>query len=143
MEYDATSLVTVWGADGDPSIFDYSWREWSGLVKGYYLPRWQKFYAMLQKHLNAGTDYQEEGLKLTHGREAFRANDFYSQLGEWELAYVSAVGKARVPVTQGDELQITRRLFDKYLELLREYYTDFPKTDTLKGERTYENLGED
>lgn len=143
MEYDATSLVTVWGADGDPSIFDYSWREWSGLVKGYYLPRWQKFYAMLQKHLNAGTDYQEEGLKLTHGREAFRANDFYSQLGEWELAYVSAAGKARVPVTRGDELQITRRLFDKYLELSREYYTDFPKTDTLKGERTYENLGED
>lgn len=42
LEYDATSLVTIWGADGDPSIFDYSWREWTGLIKGYYLPRWNE-----------------------------------------------------------------------------------------------------
>ena len=61
MERDATSLVTIWGADGDPRIFDYSWREWAGLINGYYLPRWQKFYTMLQGHLDAGTDYQEEG----------------------------------------------------------------------------------
>ena len=27
MERDATSLVTIWGADGDPRIFDYSWRD--------------------------------------------------------------------------------------------------------------------
>ena len=26
MERDATSLVTIWGADGDPRIFDYAWR---------------------------------------------------------------------------------------------------------------------
>ena len=30
LERDATSLVTVWGGDGDPVIFDYSWREWVG-----------------------------------------------------------------------------------------------------------------
>lgn len=60
MERDATSLVTIWGADADPRIFDYSWREWAGLINGYYLPRWQKFYTMLQGHLDAGTDYQEE-----------------------------------------------------------------------------------
>ena len=143
MEKDATSLVTIWGADGDPSIFDYSWREWAGLVKGYYLPRWQKFYSMLQEHLDAGTEYKEEGLKLTHGREAFRANDFYSKLGDWELAFAAKTGKARVPATQGDELQITRRLFNKYLKLSQEYYADFSGADTLKEERTYENLGED
>ena len=143
MEQDATTLVTIWGGDGDPSIFDYSWREWGGLVKGYYLPRWQMFYAMLQEHLDAGTDYKEEGLKLTHGREAFRANDFYNKLGEWELAFASKVGKARVPVTQGDELQITRRLFNKYLKLSQEYYAGFSGADNLKEERTYENLGED
>ena len=55
-EKDATALVTVWGADGDPLIFDYSWREWTGLIDGYYLKRWEKFYAMLQDHLDAGTN---------------------------------------------------------------------------------------
>lgn len=143
MERDATSLVTIWGGDGDPSIFDYAWREWAGLVRGYYLPRWQKFYAMLQEHINAGTEYKEEDLKLTHGREAFRANDFYNKLAEWELAFASKTGKARTPVSQGDELHIVRRLFDKYLKLSHEYYTGFSSIDVLKQERTYENLGED
>lgn len=143
MERDATSLVTIWGADGDPRIFDYSWREWSGLINGYYLPRWQKFYAMLQKHLDAGTDYQEEGLPLAYGREDFRANDFYNQLAGWELDYVARTGKARTPVTCGDELDITRRLFDKYLKLSHEYYADFSGVERIGEERTYENVGEE
>ncbi|MFQ6927056.1 MAG: alpha-N-acetylglucosaminidase C-terminal domain-containing protein [Parabacteroides merdae] len=45
--------------------------EWTGLIDGYYLKRWEKFYAMLQDHLDAGTSYNEEGLPQTHGREAF------------------------------------------------------------------------
>ena len=143
MERDATSLVTIWGADGDPRIFDYSWREWAGLISGYYLPRWQKFYTMLQGHLDAGTDYQEEELSLAYGREDFRANDFYNRLAEWELAYVDQTGKARTPVTHGDELVVTRRLFDKYLKLSREYYADFSGVGEIKEERTYENVGEE
>ena len=143
MERDATSLVTIWGADGDPRIFDYAWREWSGLVGGYYLPRWQKFYAMLQNHLDAGTDYQEEGLPLAYGREDFRANDFYNQLADWELDYVSRTGKARTPVTRGDELDITRRMFDKYVKLSQEYYAGFSGVEGIGEERTYENVGEE
>lgn len=85
MERDATSLVTIWGADGDPRIFDYSWREWAGLINGYYLPRWQKFYTMLQGHLDAGTDYQEEGLPLAYGREDFARMTFIInwRIGNW------------------------------------------------------------
>lgn len=143
MEQDATSLVTIWGSDGDPVIFDYSWREWAGLIKGYYLPRWEKFYAMLQTHLNAGTNYEEDNLPLTHGRESFRANEFYSQLGEWELNYVRKTGKARTPIAQGDELIITRQLFDKYSKLAHEYYAESSDTNFLKEEHTFENLGED
>ena len=144
MERDATSLVTIWGADGDPRIFDYSWREWSGLISGYYLPRWQKFYAMLQQHLDAGTSYEEAGLPLIYGREAFRANDFYNGLAEWELAYVDTYGKARTPITEGDEIVMVKQLFDKYLKLSQEYYAGGVKvTEKSSGERTYENLGEE
>ena len=141
LEYDATSLVTIWGADGDPSIFDYSWREWTGLIKGYYLPRWTKFYAMLQEHLDNETTYSEEGLRQTHGREAFRANDFYSKLGDWELQFVSTPNKARTPIVQGDEIEIAGRMYKKYTALAKEYYQDF-KADAIKDGKTYENLGE-
>ena len=144
MERDATSLVTIWGADGDPHIFDYSWREWAGLINGYYLPRWQKFYTMLQQHLDEGTSYEEVGLPQIYGREAFRANDFYHALAEWELSYVDTYGKARIPATEGDEIDIVKRLFKKYFKLSQEYYTDSIKLiKPSRDERTYENLGED
>lgn len=144
MERDATSLVTIWGADGDPHIFDYSWREWAGLINGYYLPRWQKFYTMLQQHLDEGTSYEEAGLPQIYGRETFRANDFYHALAEWELSYVDTYGKARIPATEGDEIDIVKRLFKKYFKLSQEYYTDSIKLiKPSRDERTYENLGED
>ena len=141
-EKDATALVTVWGADGDPLIFDYSWREWTGLINGYYLKRWEKFYAMLQDHLDAGTSYNEEGLPQTHGREAFRANDFYSALGDWELQFVSTPDKVRTPITQGDEVETATRLYKKYVRLAAEYYKDEIEADEIHEGNIFENLGE-
>lgn len=137
----ATELYTVWGADGDPLIFDYSWKEWAGLISGYYLPRWQRFYAMLSDSLRSGAGYSEEGLDLTHGREAFRANDFYSNLGDWELRYVATPGKARVPVVEGDPVAMARRMFDKYSALGTEYSPSGSDAASASAKR-YENLGE-
>lgn len=142
LEKDATALVTIWGADGDPLIFDYSWREWTGLIDSYYLKRWEKFYTMLQEHLDAGKDYQEEGLPQTHGREAFRANDFYSRLGDWELEFVSKTNKARTPITQGDEIEIARKMYNKYASLAKEYYQDEIKADHIQEGNIFENFGE-
>jgi alpha-N-acetylglucosaminidase len=44
------------------------------------------FYAMLDQHQKDGTQYNEEGLPQVHGREALRANDFYSKLADWETS---------------------------------------------------------
>lgn len=141
-EKDATALVTVWGADGDPLIFDYSWREWTGLIDSYYLKRWEKFYAMLQEHLDEGKEYSEKGLPMTHGREAFRANDFYSELGDWELEFVSRTNKVRTPITQGDEIETALKMYKKYVTLAREYYQDEMKADNIQEGDIFENLGE-
>ena len=40
-EKNASSLVTIWGGQVDVRQFDYSWREWTGLIEGYYLQRWE------------------------------------------------------------------------------------------------------
>lgn len=37
-EKNASSLVTIWGGQVDVRQFDYSWREWTGLIERYYLP---------------------------------------------------------------------------------------------------------
>ena len=141
-EKDATSLVTIWGGDGDPIIFDYSWREWPGLIEGYYYNRWKMFYDMLQTHLDNGTNYSEEGIPMVHGREAFRANDFYNELANWELSFVAKSNKARTPITQGDEVEIASELYQKYLKLAKEYYTEDMGADVINEGNIFENLGE-
>ena len=141
LERDATSLVTIWGGDGDPLIFDYSWREWAGLIAGYYLPRWKMFYGMLQQCLDSDVPYSEEGLELTHGREAFRANEFYDTLADWELQYAGTCGKVRTPVTEGDEIDIALYMYGKYLKLTDEYYDSSTCHDIIDETETYENLG--
>lgn len=140
-ERDATALVTIWGGDGDPLIFDYSWREWCGLLKDYYGKRWEKFYAMLADSLRSGRPYVEENLPLTHGREAFRANAFYSELGDWELGFVDRCGKAQVPWCEGNDWEVTQEMFEKYLPLAETYYAEGIVSGVVKEERTFENLG--
>ncbi len=52
---DAWKLLTIWGEA--PNLNDYANRVWSGIVRAYYLPRWELF---IQTHLDAlekGTPY--------------------------------------------------------------------------------------
>ncbi len=116
-EYNASLLVTQWGG----IIFDYSWREWSGLVKNYYLPRWEKFFAMLQTHLENGTSYNDQNLPQMHGRAALRANEFYSNLDNWEKEWIKS-HKNINPEPQGNELDIVKNTFVKYQSIIKEYY---------------------
>lgn len=143
LEKDATALVTIWGGDGDPRIFDYSWREWSGLIENFYMKRWKMFYDEMLGYLDRGEKYSEEGLPLAYGREAFRANDLYSRMGDWELEFVSTYGKARTPVTEGDEIEITKALYRKYLEISKEYYSKEIAEDRISDGKTFENFGEE
>ena len=117
-EYNASLLVTLWGPltkENEPVIFDYSWREWSGLIDQYYYRRWEMFYQMLDEHLANGTSYNETGLPLTHGRESFRANDFYSKLADWEIKWVKT-RKTFPAKGNADELSVVNKLLEKYVK---------------------------
>ena len=143
-ERDATALLTIWGPEepNEIRIFDYSWREWSGLIEGYYLVRWEYFYKCMAEYLATGKEYKEEGLPLVHGRETFRANEVYDGMADIELAFVNRTNKVRYPIIKGDEIRIVRKLFHKYLPMLNEYYKDLQKEGPVfKGERN-ENFGE-
>ena len=116
-EYNASLLVTQWGG----VIFDYSWREWSGLIKEYYLPRWEKYFNMLLEHLENGTEYTDNDLPKWHGRIALQANEFYTGLDKWEKEWISK--KKNLPAqTKGDEIELVKLSFEKYQDLFMEYY---------------------
>lgn len=143
LEKDATALVTIWGGDGDPRIFDYSWREWSGLIENFYIKRWKMFYDEMLGYLDRGEEYTEDNLPLVYGREAFRANDLYDKMADWEMNFVSTYNKARTPITQGDEIKIVKRLFKKYYEISKDYYSKEIAEDKIADGKTFENLGEE
>jgi len=111
-QWNASMLITIWGPFHSPRFYDYSWREWSGLINDFYLPRWEKFFAMLQKHLDDGTEYTDPK-KQTHGREAWDANQFYVNLGNWECQWTKSYHKfSRKP--QGDSVQLAKKYLVKY-----------------------------
>ena len=52
LEWNARRVLTMWG-DQTP-IRDYSRRQWSGMLTGFYLPRWEKFFAAADAALAVG-----------------------------------------------------------------------------------------
>ncbi|MBR5398911.1 MAG: alpha-N-acetylglucosaminidase [Bacteroidales bacterium] len=123
-DYNQSLLVTQWGPDkesGTNYLFDYSWREWSGLIRDYYLPRWKKFHAMLREKLLDGSwkDYKayEEALPRTSGREAIEADAFYSELRQWEWNWITTP-KQYKPKEYGNEYNTAIRMFEKWKEAL-------------------------
>lgn len=52
-ERQARALVTTWFPERRPAtLSDYAWREWNGLLSGYYRPRWQAWFDYRRKVLS-------------------------------------------------------------------------------------------
>lgn len=119
-EKDAAMLVTLWGSEENPVIMDYSWREWSGLINTFYRVRWAKFHAFLRTSIDRG-DYRDPAARV-HGRETFRANDFYKELATWETAFVNAHNPLPSKAS-GDEIATVNAVVAKYSARLAEAYT--------------------
>lgn len=121
-ERNAVLLLTWWGPEkgapnGDPSIFDYAWREWSGLVGGYYRMRWSSFHQHLADLLERREGWSEERLPQAYGRPALRANPFFSGLADREWQWITQRHHfSSEPV--GDVVVIGQELSSKYRPLL-------------------------
>ncbi|MGL5562532.1 MAG: alpha-N-acetylglucosaminidase [Tannerellaceae bacterium] len=126
LEEDATSLVTFWGfTEGYNCIqFDYSWREWAGLIRRYYYPRWKKLYDIMETSLAKGEPYNDDDAKQNHGREAFRGNEFYSDLADWEIAFSKTPKTDINPNPKGDEVKLAKQMFEKYRKINTLYLQD-------------------
>jgi alpha-N-acetylglucosaminidase len=74
MERDARSLVTVWGHQHS-GLHDYSGRHWEGLLRDFYLPRWELWGTWLAAAIEAGTEPDVDDLRdriMAH-EEAWRS----------------------------------------------------------------------
>ncbi len=88
----AACQVTQWGHTVNrPRIYDYAWKEWSGLIRDYYLPRWQRFHAALREALAEGREWvpESKARPQDYGRPALRATPFLDALADWEDAFIA------------------------------------------------------
>ncbi len=96
-EYNARMQVTIWGNEENSLLFDYAWKEWSGLIGSYHAVRWQTFFDMLREKLAAGEEYDEDSLPVFENRIIWHASEFYTKLGEVEAKWVRDTAPIPLP----------------------------------------------
>ncbi|KAF9988109.1 hypothetical protein BGZ65_012165 [Modicella reniformis] len=67
LELGARNQITWWGPKGQQKLSDYAGKEWSGVVKGFYYPRWEIF---VDRLVTAGAARSPVGLQCILGRFA-------------------------------------------------------------------------
>jgi alpha-N-acetylglucosaminidase len=97
-EWNARRVLTLWGVTG-VAVNDYARKQWSGMLSGYYAPRWTRF-------LDAAT-----GALRRH--EPFDEKQFNQELLQWSAQWAD---RREVFPTQprGDSLAVARKLWAKY-----------------------------
>ena len=105
-ELNARNLVTLWG-DRESELHEYSNRQWAGLIKGFYKPRWQQFFDYLKIKMSLG--------------ERMETKDFETAIKEWEWQWVNS-HEACSSVPEGDIAGIVQQIFKKYESQIQEAY---------------------
>ena len=60
-EWNARRVLTLWGEG--PAIDDYACRQWSGMINGYYRPRWERLFAALPASLEQSESWDEQAFQ--------------------------------------------------------------------------------
>ncbi len=96
-ERDARGIITVWGGD----LTDYAGRQWNGLMRDYYLPRWQLLIDATLAELNGGKPVDRQELQR--------------QWRDHDLRFASSAGGNYATKPHGDLFSASRALFKKYV----------------------------
>lgn len=105
-EFNARDLITLWGDQNSP-LHDYACRQWSGMLSGFYKPRWEKFFTYVDSCMDHHT--------------AVNIVAFDDELKAWEWHWVH--GHEAYPTTpSGDPATTARELYKKYRKMIQKAY---------------------
>jgi alpha-N-acetylglucosaminidase len=105
-EFNARDLITLWGGRDNP-LHEYSNRQWSGLIKGFYKPRWEMFFAGLSKSMENNTPFDNDA--------------FQNKVKDWEWAWVHKHDSYTDKV-KGNPVEVAEKMFKKYDRKIVEAY---------------------
>ena len=97
-EWNARTVLTLWGPR-DSQLHEYANKQWSGMLSGFYLPRWQMFFDRVERAMAAG--------------QALDAEAWERDSREWEEQWARRTDPYPMD-PRGDAVAIARRLWAKY-----------------------------
>jgi len=102
-ELNARNVITLWG-DKESELHEYSCRQWAGLIKGFYKPRWQQFFTNLQQKMATGARME--------------LDDFEAAVKTWEWNWVNSTD-AYAAAPTGNAIEVSKRLYTKYVNRVK------------------------
>lgn len=111
--------------------YDYSARQWNGLVSGFYQPRWKMFIDFLGKEIkkDSASRYKEININHRFNRPANEANEFYKMISKWEADWVVTPGKLSAVKPFGSEIIVVKSLYLKWRPVANSFYGEKKKPE--------------
>lgn len=89
-DFNARTLITLWGdVYGENMLYDYSWREWSGLIGEFYFVRWKMFYDEVISQLEKGRLVDVLCTADFVKRKNYIKSDFGKRLNDFENKWIN------------------------------------------------------
>lgn len=110
------TLLTVWGPFENNELFDYAWKEWAGLVRYYYLPRWQLFFSALLDNFGKDITHISTTPFNHNERNDYETTDFQKKLRDFEFNFIDTYKPTSA--SEEDTLSVVKELFEKYNEII-------------------------
>uniref|UniRef100_A0A0A9Y585 Alpha-N-acetylglucosaminidase n=1 Tax=Lygus hesperus TaxID=30085 RepID=A0A0A9Y585_LYGHE len=95
-EGEARNQISLWGPNGE--ILDYANKQWSGVVKDYFKPRWELFFKALKRSIRTGNPLDTK--------------KYRKDLSDVEQRFASAYNLYPT-VSKGNPIQISQEIYQK------------------------------
>ncbi|MCC9168428.1 alpha-N-acetylglucosaminidase [Pontibacter harenae] len=105
-EKNARNLLTLWG-DKDSKLSEYANRQWSGLLNGYYRPRWQQYFDYVISQMQKGQEIDQKA--------------FNNKIKTWEWRWVNS-SEHYSDKTEGDAVAVASEMYRKYIQTIKNSY---------------------
>ncbi len=104
------TLLTIWGPYENNELFDYAWKEWAGLIKDYYLPRWEMFFDELRASFGEDISHISDTAFNHNERNDYETTEFQKKLRDFEFSFT--LSYKGTPRLKEDTLAVAREIIE-------------------------------
>lgn len=121
-EQNARSLLTIYGPYHPNAIqYDYAARQWNGMIRYFYKPRWKMFIDFLDGELSKPVNerYVEQKINHEYNRPANESNPFYRKLSSWEVDWTLSHHPSLLIKPDGNSYKLSRTFYYRWLREMK------------------------